>query len=107
MPGIEPRYLRRTLAERKNSRGLGSDRDESADHPDFAEFLIPLRDELVGREFSQGIELVGQCLGDPVTHGSGITMRAAQGFRNHFIDDAESDEILRGHFQRSGGIRDL
>ena len=95
------------MVERKNSRGLGSYRYESADDTDLTEFLIPLRDELVGRQFNQGIQLIGQGLGDPIAHGPGVTMRAAQRFRNHFIDDAESDQILRGHFQRGCGIRNL
>ena len=95
------------MAKSKNSRGSGFHWHESADDTDLTEFLIPLRDELVGGQLNQGIELVGQCLGNPVTHGSGFTMRAAQRFRNHFIDDAESDQILGGHFQRGCGIRDL
>ena len=69
--------------------------------------MIALGKDLLSRKVGQVEELVGEGFTDTVADGFRFTLGAAQRFRDDVVDYAEFKEILRRHFQRGGGIRDL
>ena len=86
------------------SLGLLGSGDQPVDGSDGSVFLVTLSQQLREGEVGELGELVAEGFGDSLDDGMGVSMGAAERFRNHFIDNMEVDQVLRRHLQGGGGI---